>query len=703
MFDQKIILPKIRNDLKVIETSAAEDGSKRWLLFDPIQNKYFNIGLDALQLFSNWQSDIEIDEFIKILEQKDYDIDKESLESFIIFLRNNNLILCEKESDTQRIVNVHRDSKQNIFKWLIHNYLFIRVPLLKPDRWLEKNKNKVDFFYSNLWQNMVLFLGFIGIIFVLRDWENFISTFMYMFSKEGFFYYFISLVFVKSFHELGHAFTAKRYGCKVATMGVAFLVLFPVLYTDTTDSWKLKSKYQRLKIVIAGMKVEIYLAFLATFLWSFTPEGIVKSILFTIATTSWISSLLINISPFLRFDGYYALSDLSDSKNLQPRSFAMARWFIRKNILGLEEVKPEILSKSKEKFFIIYAISTWIYRFFLFLGIAVLVYYFAFKVLGIILFLVEIIWFILLPIYKELKIWWTKKDMVKLNTQNKFSLFIIFIFLSFLFIPWNSTIKMPAVIESKNYYEYYPLEDAYIENILFSNGDIVKKEQILLKIKSPEIEHKLILLQEEINSITFEISKQAGFRENLNKRFILEESLSKKINELDGLKKIVEKFEIKAPFDGKIYLNDSYKINQWISKKNAIFFLYDNLNYKIVGFCNENNSKLLKENSEAKFIFNSGDIKDINTKITTMSKVSIPYLEFSELSSDFGGEIATRNDLNKLIKTEQAYYKVIIDLNENITLDSRKSGTLVTNGESSSLISSLYKKTLSVIIRESEF
>ena len=702
MFDQKIILPKIRNDLKVIETSAAEDGSKRWLLFDPIQNKYFNIGLDALQLFSNWQNDIEIDEFIKILEQKDYDIDKESLESFIIFLRNNNLILCEKESDTQRIVNVHRDSKQNIFKWLIHNYLFIRVPLLKPDRWLEENKNKVDFFYSNLWQNMVLFLGFIGIVFVLRDWENFISTFMYMFSKEGFFYYFISLVFVKSFHELGHAFTAKRYGCKVATMGVAFLVLFPVLYTDTTDSWKLKSKYQRLKIVIAGMKVEIYLALLATFLWSFTPEGILKSILFTIATTSWISSLLINISPFLRFDGYYALSDLSDSKNLQPRSFAMARWFIRKNILGLEEVKPEILSKSKENFFIIYAIFTWIYRFVLFLGIAVLVYYFAFKVLGIILFLVEIVWFILLPIYKELKIWWSKREMVKLNKKNKFSLFVIGVFLFFLFIPWNSTIKMPAIIESKNYYEYYPLADAYIEDILFLNGDIVKKEQILLKIKSPEIEHKITLLQEEINSITFEISKQAGFRENLNKRFVLEETLSKKINELDGLKKIIKKFEVKAPFDGKIYLNDSYKKNQWISKKDAIFLLYDNLNYKIIGFCNENDFNLLKENSKAKFIFNSGDIKDISSNITNISKLSNPYLEFSELSSDYAGEIATRTD-NKMLKTQQAYYKVTIDLQENISLDSRKIGTLITNGESSSLVSKIYKKALSIMIRESEF
>ena len=93
--NEELILPKIRNDLKLLETSAAEDGSKRWLLFDPIQNKYFNIAVDAFELISNWQSDISVNEFIKILEKKNYDIDKESLETFVEFLINNNLILCE--------------------------------------------------------------------------------------------------------------------------------------------------------------------------------------------------------------------------------------------------------------------------------------------------------------------------------------------------------------------------------------------------------------------------------------------------------------------------------------------------------------------------------------------------------------------------------------------------------------------------------
>ncbi|WP_235826987.1 site-2 protease family protein [Aliarcobacter vitoriensis] len=703
--EQQIFLPKIRDDLNLLETSVSEDGSKKWLLFDPILNKYFDIGIDAFELISNWQSSIEVEEFLEILKNKEYEIDKESLLTFIDFLINNNLIICDDLKYTNRMINIQKQSKQNIFKWLIHNYLFIRIPLLKPDAWLEKNKTKVDFLYSNLWQNIVLILGFIGIIFVLRDWENFSSTFMYLFSKEGFLYYFLSLVFVKSFHELGHAFTAKRYGCKVPTMGVAFLVLFPVLYTDTTNAWKLKSKYQRLKIVVAGMKVEIYLALIATFLWSFAPTGILKSILFIIATTSWISSLLINISPFLRFDGYYALSDITDTKNLQPRSFAMARWFIRKNILGLDEIKPETLTKQKERFFIIYAVGTWIYRFFLFLGIAVLVYYFAFKVLGIILFLVEIIWFILLPVYKELKIWWSKKAQLKFNRRNKISLGLFLFFLLLIFIPWNSTIKMPAIIESKNYFEFYSSEDGFIKDIYFTNGDSVKKGQLLLIIKSPEIDFKLSLLQKEIQQIKLEVDKQAGFKENLDKRFILEENLQKKFNEQEGLEKIIKKFEVRANFDGKIYFNDTFKQNQWISKKEPIFTLYDNLDYRIVGFCNENDFKLLKDKTKSKFIFSSGDIKDIHSNITTISKISIPYLEFIELSSDFGGEIATRQDKNKGIKTEQAYYKITVDLGDKalLNLKNRKVGILVTSGEYSSFISKIFKKAISVIIRESGF
>ena len=40
---------------------------------------------------------------------------------------------------------------------------------------------------------------------------------------------------------------------------------------------------------------------------------------------------------------------------------------------------------------------------------------------------------------------------------------------------------MPAIIETQNYFEFYPAEDAYIEKIYFSNAQIVKKDDLLLK------------------------------------------------------------------------------------------------------------------------------------------------------------------------------------------------------------------------------
>ena len=47
-----------------------------------------------------------------------------------------------------------------------------------------------------------------------------------------------------------------------------------------------------------------------------------RSALFFLATTSWVLTLAINASPFMRFDGYFLLSDTLDLPNLHARSFA---------------------------------------------------------------------------------------------------------------------------------------------------------------------------------------------------------------------------------------------------------------------------------------------------------------------------------------------------------------------------------------------
>jgi putative peptide zinc metalloprotease protein len=698
-------LPVIREDLKLYPTSPGEDGSKRWLIYDPVQNRYFDIGEDTFYLISHWINGAKSEEFLKKLQENDYHLELNDLEIFIDFISKNGLSVSSSNLDTKRFAQMHEQRKQSFFKWLLKNYLFIRIPLIKPNDFLESTKHIAEFFYSKYWQYSVLVIGFIGILMTLRNWENFSSTFLYFFSQEGLLYYGISLIFVKSLHELGHAYTAKRHGCNIPSMGVSFLVLFPVLYTDTTDSWKLHSKYERLKIVLAGVKVELYLALIATFLWSFLSDGSLKSIAFIIATTSWITSVLINISPFLRFDGYYALSDWSNSKNLQPRSFALAKWYLRKNVLGLQDEAPENLKKNKKYFFIIYAFLTWIYRFFLFLGIAFMVYYFTFKVLGIILFIVEIIWFILLPVYKELEVWWSKKEQIHWNNNTVISSSAFLFLVILLFTPWYTTVHMPAVLESQVYANLYSTKSAKIEKILVKNDDIVKKGQVLIILKSDEIDYELNQVIKQIELLNLKIKRFSGISEFITEKFVLEEQLLLLYKQKDGLVKTKDKLTIKASFDAKVSFPQKIDEGVLIDSSEPLISLYDVKNFKISAFCLQREVKNLTHGQDVIFMDNSGTYSKIIGTIKKTASFSEQYLEFPELSSDFQGSIATRLADNKRLKTEQVYYKVTATVDNTLSYTplKRVPGVLITKGKATNIAEEIFINLVTLLIKESEF
>ncbi|KAF0138875.1 MAG: hypothetical protein FD153_1077 [Rhodospirillaceae bacterium] len=72
-------------------------------------------------------------------------------------------------------------------------------------------------------------------------------------------------------------------------------------------------------------------------------------------------------------------------------------------LFDLGKPAPEHLSPRHQAFVITFAIMAWIYRLVLFLGIAVLVYHFFVKVIGVILFAVEVGWVVARPILIELQ------------------------------------------------------------------------------------------------------------------------------------------------------------------------------------------------------------------------------------------------------------------------------------------------------------
>ena len=79
---------------------------------------------------------------------------------------------------------------------------------------------------------------------------------------------------VKTLHELGHGFVARRFGAEVHDMGIMFLVFTPIPYVDASSASALPEKTRRALVGAAGMIVEVFVAALAFYVW---PSNLVRS------------------------------------------------------------------------------------------------------------------------------------------------------------------------------------------------------------------------------------------------------------------------------------------------------------------------------------------------------------------------------------------------------------------------------------------
>ena len=322
----------LREDLRLHDTGPDRDGAPGWVIQDPVSNRFYRIGWLEYECLLRWPGNPE-SIAADISANTPLRVEAAHVLEFAQVLEQHRLVRPSAES-LQRLRQQTNEPGWRHWKWWLHHYLFIRVPLVRPDRWLSNLLPWVSWLFTRAALMMLIAATCLGLILVMRQWDVFTHGVMDLISPAGIAGFVVALIVSKALHEMGHALVATRQGLRVAHMGVAFVVMWPMLYTDTGESWRLRSHRQRLAISVAGISVELALAGLATLAWAVLDDGVLRQAMLYLATTAWILSLALNISPFMRFDGYFIFSDLIDFPNLHERAGAMARTWLRRWVLS---------------------------------------------------------------------------------------------------------------------------------------------------------------------------------------------------------------------------------------------------------------------------------------------------------------------------------------------------------------------------------
>lgn len=698
-------LPAWREDLALQSAPRGHDGSPYWNLYDPVRNRFFRIGWLEFLLLSNWQTGITIDQLCqRVCSSSPIAASADDAIALIQFLQQHELLRPGAREHRHFLQSLAKGRELSIWQWLLHNYLFVRIPLIKPESFLRATQ---ALFESILRPGFFLTIGIlslIGVVRVIDQWDAFGQTFLYFFSWQGVLCYGLALALTKLLHEFGHAYMARHYGLRVPTMGLALMMLWPLLYTDTSEGWKLGSRRARLAIGGAGVVAELMLAGLAALAWSLLPDGTLKSAAYILATVTWISTLAINLNPFMRFDGYYLLMDALDMPNLHERSFAFGRWYLRRTLLGWDSPLPEPEYARNKGALVGFAFAIWLYRLVLFVGIAATVYYFFFKLAGIILFAVEIGWFVVRPVVQEWRIWHRNREHWQGQRRGKIVGLLLLLLLIGLAVPWQHRISGHGYWQAGQHSRLFPLAAARVEQVWVKDGQTVASGDKLLQLQSPELDIQLTAIAARITGLQAQLAGSVGQPVLLDQAGVWQQTLEQAQATRNALLEQQARLTLRAPHAGQVRdLDSGLYPGRWLRAAHGVARVVQSSPAIAHVFVSETDVTRIRQGAEARLLLQRADTKAYTARVINIDRTASHVLPEALLASTLGGPIAVRNGPNGELLATEAWYRVTLQLPDGVATDQLGPILAHIDGERQSLLWHWVLQVCGIVIRESGF
>lgn len=336
------------------------------LIEDPTTSRFHRVGLPEYRLLRRFDGRTPFSEaFARAAAESGRDALREQQALSVLgwALENH---LADLGGDTPpEVLDLQRRQQLGGKLRQVTNLLFIRVPLGSPDAILGRMLPWLGWMCRGPFFILWLLVMAGAAVQIAGNWERLLSGTEGVLARDNWLWLGLVWLGLKTWHEFWHGLVCKYYGGHVREAGVLLVLFMPMGYVDATSSWAFPSKWLRMRVAAAGIYGELFVAAIAAIVWAQTGVGLVNTIAFNTMLMASTVTLLFNLNPLMRFDGYYLLADWLEMPNLGPKGRAMLARIAARFLLGWKGDTAFHAGSRQDWILLLYGFAAWLWQLFI--------------------------------------------------------------------------------------------------------------------------------------------------------------------------------------------------------------------------------------------------------------------------------------------------------------------------------------------------
>ncbi|HEY0552136.1 MAG TPA: peptidase M50 [Verrucomicrobiae bacterium] len=525
---------------------------ERWMVLEnPFSNEFFRIRPAAYEFIARLDSRHTVQQaWQECLDRfPDEAPGQEAVIQLLSQLYHANLLQYENAADSAQLFARYKKRREREVRSRLLNLMFMRFPLLDPDRFLVRTLPLIGKFIGAFGALLWLAAAACGIKVAIENFSALREQSQSVLAADNLFLLYLGMVVIKTLHEFGHAYFCRKFAGEVHVMGVLLMIFTPMPYVDATSSWSFRSRWQRVLVGAAGMIVELFVAALMVFVWANTGPGTLHNLAYNMIFVASVSTLVFNLNPLLRFDGYYILSDLVEIPNLQQRANRQLRHWCERYLFGIKKSSSPTERNQEAFWLVVFGIASGIYRVFVFGGI-LLVLADRFFLLGMVMAAVCAVSWVVVPAWKFVHYLAASPQLERTRGRavavSAAGLAVLLLLLGIVKFP--SHFRAPGVLLAKERTQVVTETAGYVRSLVAKPGSRVTAGEPLLELDNAELELELAGARAAVNELDARLRlATSGRGADLKPLAMRLQSLNSRVQKLEADK---SNLVIKARHDG---------------------------------------------------------------------------------------------------------------------------------------------------------